>query len=66
MSQLPTLLTAGEVAEALNVSVLSIYRWAGMNPPVLPSVNIEGTRRFRPEDVEALIARSYNVNEAAS
>ncbi len=59
MSERLPLLTATEVAARLNVSKALVYRWA--REAVVPSVVIGGIVRFRPEDVDALIAR-----EAAS
>jgi excisionase family DNA binding protein len=46
------LLTAREVAERLNVSRQTIWRWG--QDGTLPRVTIAGTVRFRAEDVEAL------------
>ena len=52
----PTLLTAIQVAEALNVKRGTVYRWASTG--VLPSIRPHGTKtvRFRRSDVERLIS----------
>lgn len=56
MSSSAALLTAAEVARFTQVSVQTVYRWAGANPPILRSVRIgDGVIRFRPEDVEAML-----------
>lgn len=58
MSEPTPLLLAPEVARRLRVSVQTVYRWAKSEdgkPPVLPSVVIAGTVRFRSEDVDRLL-----------
>lgn len=57
MDRLPDLLTAPDVASILRVDPKTIYLWASEDPPRLPAVRF-GPRcvRFRPEDVERLIA----------
>ncbi len=51
------LLTAGEVAELLQVSESWIYAHAHANgaKPELPSIRMGGTVRFREEDIEEFI-----------
>jgi excisionase family DNA binding protein len=44
-------LTAGQVAESLQVSIKSVYRWA-KNDPTLPALKIGGTVRFPRERLE--------------
>jgi excisionase family DNA binding protein len=48
-----TLLTAPQVAEILNISERGVRRLASTGE--LPSVQIGGSRRFDPADVEAFI-----------
>ena len=48
-----TLLTAADVARWLQMSSAWVYQHAcGRRRPVIPSVKIGKTRRFRQEDVE--------------
>lgn len=52
------LLTAGEVARWLKVSRAWVSQHAcGRHKPVIPSVKIGKTRRFRAEDVEAWLKK---------
>lgn len=67
MSEVPSLLTAADVAKIMQVSAQTVYRWAkpeNGEPPRLPSVVVGGIVRFRPADLEALIAAEPKaVNE---
>lgn len=54
------LLTADQVAEMLAVSRSTVWRWAGENQ--LPTVRLGAAQRlvrFRAQDVEALIHRTF-------
>ena len=51
------LLTVDEVAEILHVSTAWVYDHADRKRPVIPSVRLGKAVRFRPEDIEAFIAR---------
>jgi excisionase family DNA binding protein len=53
MTQLPELMTPAEVAEALRLSDETIHRWARIGK--LPHVDVLGVKRFRREDVEAIL-----------
>lgn len=60
MGNLPELLTVAEVAEALRISDETVHRWVrqGRLPAIrLPGGPLErsGLKRFRREDVEALL-----------
>ncbi len=60
MSDVPSLLTAADVAKIMQVSVQTVYRWAKPpegKPLVLDSVTVGGIVRFRASDVAALAAR---------
>jgi excisionase family DNA binding protein len=47
----PTYLTAADVAEMLQVSEKSVYRWANA-APTMPALRIGGTVRFPRERLE--------------
>jgi len=49
------LLTTYEVAEILNVSVAWVYDHASRKRPLIPSVRLGKTVRFRPQDVQKFI-----------
>jgi len=49
------LLTAGQVAEILNVSTAWVYDHAERKRPQLPSVRLGKAVRFRPGDIENFI-----------
>jgi excisionase family DNA binding protein len=49
------LLTAGQVAEILNVSMAWVYDHAERKRPQLPSVRLGKAVRFRPTDIERFI-----------
>ena len=49
---MPEWMTTKQVAEYLQVSESSIYRWVGEGR--LPAYRIGGARRFKREDVDAL------------
>ncbi len=49
------LLTAEEVANMLNVSTAWVYDHADRKRPMIPSVRLGKTVRFRPEDIEQFI-----------
>ena len=49
------LLTAGQVAEILNVSTAWVYDHAERKLPPLPSVRFGKAVRFRPGDIEKFI-----------
>lgn len=66
MSEAPELLTAGEVAKRLRVTVQSVYRWAKSEdgaPPVLPGLRVGGTVRFRRADVDRLLDQPALVGD---
>lgn len=53
------LLTTAEVAARLRVSIATVNRWARLG--LLRAVDLPGrTRRYRAEDVDALIAAGEN------
>lgn len=55
--EIPTLLTASEVAEILQVSPRTLASWRANNPDDLPFVRIgDRTVRYRRDDVEDFIA----------
>lgn len=65
MTSLPTLLTTGEVAEALSVGPDTVRRWAEtgqLSAIKLPS----GVRRFRREDVERILQGGQPVADTGS
>jgi excisionase family DNA binding protein len=49
------LLTVEEVAQLLNVSTAWVYDHADRKRPVMPSVRLGKSVRFRPEDVRTFI-----------
>lgn len=53
MTQVPELMTPAEVAEALRLSDETVHRWARIGK--LPFINVLGIKRFRREDVEAIL-----------
>ncbi len=53
MGQLPELLTVAEVADALRLSDETVHRWCRVGK--LAYVNILGVKRFRREDIEAML-----------
>lgn len=55
------LLTVDQVAEILQVSRASVYRWAESG--ALPAVRLGRAVRFHPEAVEELIRRGLNGME---
>jgi excisionase family DNA binding protein len=65
MRQPPELLTIGEAAEYLSVSTQTVRRWADAGS--LPAIRTPGNqRRFRREDVEALLSEPTEHTGAAS
>ena len=52
-------LTVAEVAHALRVSNMTVYRL--INAGELPSARVGRSYRIRPEDVDAYLQRSFNA-----
>lgn len=65
MGQLPELMTVAEVAEALRLTDETVHRWAREGK--LPFVSLPtGLKRFRREDIEAILARTAVLPEAGA
>lgn len=60
LAGLEKLLTMQDIADVLQVSVVKVYRL--INFSGLPSIKIDGSRRFRPSEVKAWIEQHIEAS----
>jgi excisionase family DNA binding protein len=55
MDDPPPIMTVRQLADYLQVSPTTIYRWMEREPPALPGRKVGGTYRFRRAAIDALL-----------
>jgi excisionase family DNA binding protein len=64
-SQIEPMLTTSEVAQILNVHINTVRRWSNQGDIKSYRIGSRGDRRFRREDVNALLNKSGGIKDPA-
>jgi excisionase family DNA binding protein len=63
-SQIEPMLTSSEVARMLNVHINTVRRWSNQGTLISYRIGSRGDRRFRKDDVNALVNGNSGLNKA--